>query len=188
MIFDTDDLYEGHDRMDLLLRLKEANPAFRMTAFAIPDLCSDEYIDSLPDFIEPVVHGWFHGDPPSDGGECRDWDAEEMGWLIEHMSHRTVRWAKGFKSPGWIISDGCYQALAEAGWWVADQRYNDHRRPDGLLIHCEGEGDHVHTHVQDVCGNGLQETWPAILDRVRAAESFELISEVVHPWKAMVAA
>jgi hypothetical protein len=26
MVFDTDDLYEGHDRMDLLLELKAANP------------------------------------------------------------------------------------------------------------------------------------------------------------------
>ena len=73
MIFDTDDAYDRHDRMDLLLQLKEANPSFRMSFFAIPGKCSDAYLDSLPDWIEVIPHGHHHGDPPADGGEWRDW-------------------------------------------------------------------------------------------------------------------
>lgn len=185
MIFDTDDLYQDHDRMDLLLELKAANPAFRMTAFAVPSMSPDYYIESLPDWIEVVPHGWAHGDPPSDGGEWKYWTYEQMSSLIyEIEEERSPRWAHGAKAPGWVISDGCLQALTDAGWWCADQTYNDHRRPEGLRVHCEGQGDHVHTHVQNVCGNGLQETFPYLLDRVRDAESFELVSEVVRPWVA----
>lgn len=168
--------------MDLLQRLKEANPAFRMTAFAVPALCSDTYVESLPKWIEVVPHGWNHGDPPVDGGESREWSYARTVAYIADVGKLSKRWQRGFKAPGWVISTEALQAFADAGWWVADQRYNDSRRPAGLRVHCEGEGDHVHTHVQNVCGNGLEETFGYLLDRVRAAESFELISEVVRPW------
>jgi hypothetical protein len=182
VIFDTDDLYEGHDRLDLLRLLKDANSLFRMTAFAIPGLCSDGYIESLPAWIEVVPHGDNHGDPPADGGEWRDWTYEQTWEFIYRMQARSPRWLRGAKAPGWVISDEALEAFADADWWVADQRYNDHRRPFGLRVHCEGEGDHLHTHVQNVCGNGLQETFPMILARVTGAKSFELVSEVVRPW------
>lgn len=182
MIFDTDDLYEGHDRLDLLQALKDANPLFRMTAFAVPAMCRYAYLDSLPDWIEVVPHGLRHGDPPSDGGEWRDWTYDEMAEYIEMIEAGHPRWSYGAKAPGWVISQDCLQALADADWWVADQRYNDSRRPHGIRFHREGDGDHVHTHVQNVCGNGLEETFVYLLERVRRAESFELISEVVTPW------
>lgn len=173
MIFDTDDLYEGHDRMDLLLELKAANPAFRMTAFCVPMRGTTAYWDSLPDWIECVGHGQWH---PT-ALEAADWSYGRAMAVLEALPWRFV---DGWKSPGWQISDGTYRALAELGWWVADQHYNDHRRPAGLRYHCEGDGDHVHTHVQNVCGNGLEELFPELLERVRAADSFQLISEVVR--------
>lgn len=181
MIFDTDDLYQGHDRLDLLQQLKDTNPAFRMTAFAIP-ISSDTYIESLPNWVEVVPHGWTHGDPPADGGECRDWTYDQTREYIDMIGNRSPRWARGFKAPGWVISTDAMQAFADCGWWLADQHYNDHRRPNGLRVHCEGDGDHLHTHVQNVCGNGLEELFPMLLDRVNRAESFELISEVVQSW------
>ena len=175
MIFDTDDLFEGHDRMDLLLQLKEANPAFRMTAFAVPALGPDAYWDNLPDWIELAMHGWKHPDPR----EAEHWTRDEA---MDVLLAAPARFVEGWKSPGWQISDGTYEALVDLGWWCADQSYNDHRRPVGLRYHCEGEFGHVHTHVQNVCGNGLEETFPYLLRRVREAESFELVSEVVRPW------
>ena len=173
MIFDTDDLYEGHDRLDLLWLLKEANPAFRMTAFCVTGLGSEDYWNSLPDWIECAAHGWLHPDPL----EAKDWSYERAHEVLRSVPGRL---AGGWKSPGWQISDGTYQALLDVGWWVADQHYNDGRRPPGLRYHCEGDGDHVHTHIGNVCDNGLEETWLYLLDRVRRAESFELISEVVR--------
>lgn len=183
MIFDTDDLYQGHDRMDLLHQFHDANPRFRMTAFAVPALCPDEYVESLPAWIQVVPHGWEHGDPPRDGGECKNWSYERMFELIYTIEWRSARWARGFKAPGWQISTEAMNALGDAGWWLADQRYNDQRRPVGLRIHCEGQGDHVHSHVQNVCGNGLEECFPMYLEKIRCAEVFELISEIVEPWQ-----
>jgi len=89
------------------------------------------------------------------------------------------RFVRVWKSPGWQISDGTYQALLDHGFAVADQPYNDHRRPAGLKCHRLGDGDHWHGHIQDVCGNGLSETFAQLLPLVSAAKSFEWISEVV---------
>lgn len=191
MICDWDDFTEDNNRLDLLAELKRTNPLFKCTVFAIPSRCSDAFLLTVPDWVELAVHGWFHGDPPTDGGECKDW---ERGLLRRHVIcwnnvrtfHPTVKrpFAKGFKAPGWQISDGCYMDLLEAGWWCADKAYNDDRRPHGLLVHRDGDGDHLHGHIQNVCGNGLEETFADTMARVRSATSFQFISEVVQPWKS----
>lgn len=180
-VFDTDDLYEGHDRLDLLWRLKDANPKFRLTAFCVQGLGNDTYWDSLPDWVECAAHGEFHPDPR----EAENWSYEKALQVLEAKPERFV---KLWKSPGWQISAGTYEALDDLGWAVADQHYNDSRRPDGMPVHCLGDGDHVHSHVQNVCDNGLEETFGYLLDRVRRAVSFEFVSEVVQPWKALVTA
>jgi hypothetical protein len=144
---------------------------FRCTLFAVPGLGTDKFWDLVPDWCELAMHGWFHPDPR----ECENWSALQMRIA---MAAKPERFVNGWKSPGWQISDGCYEALLEGGWWVADQHYNDHRRPAGLRVHCLGDGDHVHTHVQNVCGNGLEETFPDLLARVKAATEFRFVSEV----------
>ena len=177
MIFDTDDFHETNHRLDLLTRLKEANPAFKVTAFAVPAYCPGYFIESLPDWIELAAHGWHHGGP-----FCDD-PYEAANWSYETAMDALLAVPDGFvnvwKSPGWQISDGTYQALLELEWAVADQHYNDGRRPKGLKVHCLGDGDHVHTHVQNVCGNGLEESFHQLVDKVKAAESFQFVSEVV---------
>lgn len=175
MIFDTDDLHATNHRLDILNRLKVTNPAFRMTAFCVQGLGTPDFFESLPDWIECAAHGEFHPDPR----EAENWSYEKA---MQVMDDTPERLRGGWKSPGWQISDGTYQALLDLGWWCADQPYNDGRRPKGLRVHRLGDGDHVHTHVQDVCGNGLQETWPQLVAAVSAADSFELVSDVVQPW------
>lgn len=179
MIFDSDDLHEHNHRLDLLVQLKEANPAFKMTAFAIPGLCSERFLSSLPDWIELAVHGWMHPHPH----EASTW-SRSLTEEIMNLPIVSEYFTPGFKAPGWQISDDTYEALADAGWWVADQPYNDHRRPLGLLTHRLGDGDHLHTHIQDTQGNGLSEMWPEILGRVTEATEFQYISEVVQPWRS----
>lgn len=177
MIFDTHDFHDHNHRLDLLTQLKDTNPRFKMTAFAVPALCTPAFLSSLPDWIELAVHGWKH----PHAREASHWT---QGFTEEVMRAEIVQefFAHGFCAPGWQISDGTYKALLEAGWWVEDQPYNDHRRPQGLLTHRLGEGDQVHTHVQDDCGNGLSETFPALLQAVSEATEFQYISEAVTEW------
>ncbi len=178
MIFDADDFHDSNHRLDLLERLREINPRFCMTAFAVPAFTSAEFAASLPEWIELVPHGWDHGGLDChDAYEASEWTYEEA---IDVLLALPEWFEEGWKSPGWQISDGTYQALDELGWWIADQHYNDERRPPTLRVHCEGDGDHLHTHIQDVCGNGLRESWLRIQRRVDQAEYFQFISEVVQ--------
>jgi hypothetical protein len=181
MIVDFDDFCASNHRLDLLHELKAANPLFRVTLFAIPEQGTPKFWASVPDWCELAVHGWWHPDP---------WEASKWSYVkaLYVMRNAPDGFVQGFKAPGWQISDPTYQALMDRGWWCADHPDNEARRPEGLLTHVVGTGDHWHGHIQDVCGNGLAETWDELLPRVRAATSFELVSESVQPWKVAVAA
>lgn len=176
MIVDFDDFTERDNRLDLLHKLKQSNPAFRCTLFAIPALGSADFWNLVvPEWCELAVHGWAHPNPR----ECEGWTKGAMQ-AVMHL--KPERFVDGFKAPGWQISDGCYEALHEGGWWVADQPYNDSRRPTGLLTHRLGDGDHWHGHIPNVCGNGIEETFPLLLKRVHVATDFQFVSEAVCPW------
>lgn len=174
LTFDFDDYHEHNHRLDLLHKLKEINPGFRCTVFAVPGLGSDEFWNMTPDWIELAVHGWLHPDPY----ECATWNAPRMRRLMDEPV--VMRYfVRGFKAPGWQISDDCYRVLEERGWWVADQHLEDHRRPPGLRTYLYEDGG-WHGHIQNVCGNGLQETWGELCGRVRNAGSFEFASEAAR--------
>lgn len=181
MVFDWDDHHQGNDALPRLRQLRALRPDFRCTLFAVPGLGSPDFWANTPSWVELAVHGWEHPDPH----ECTDWTAFRM-WKA--ILNRPFPFVQGFKAPGWQISDGCYEALAGAQWWVADHPENDARRPEGIRAHVVGGPDHWHGHVQDVCGNGLAETWDHVVSLVVAAPSFELVSEAAAPWRARVAA
>ncbi len=178
MIVDLDDFCEADNRLDLLHELKEANPLFRVTLFTIPGKGSDEFYGRIPEWCELVPHGWEH--PHS--RECESWSRFQIEKVLNYCEER--RYARGWKSPGWQTSGAIYRVLAERGYWIAD--HYDNYIPAGTRAHvispAAGHGldpDHWHGHIPNVCGNGIEETFPVLLQRVREAESFELISEVV---------
>jgi hypothetical protein len=188
VICDFDDFCENDHRLSLLQTLRDVNPLFRCTLFAIPALGSAEFWNSVPDWCELAAHGHTH----SDVYEAAEWTQQKA---LDFLLSVPDRFVEGFKAPGWQISDGTYAALQELGWWVADHWENDARRPEGILAHvispAAGAGmdpEHWHGHIGNVCGNGIQETFPELLRRVREATSFELVSESVSPWQPKVLA
>lgn len=172
--FDFDDFHEHNHNLDLLVQLRAVNPLFRCTVFAVPGQGSDAFWSSVPRWIELAVHGWLHPDPH----ECAGWTYERM---VELMEQPVVRrhFVNGFKAPGWQISDDCYRALEDRGWWVADQHLEDGRRPAGLRTYLYEDGG-WHGHIQDVCGNGIVETWERLCGAVRDETEFRFCSEVAR--------
>lgn len=166
---DFDDFSQMNNRLDLLWQLKQVRSDFKMTAFAVPSLGSAEFWASVPSWIELVVHGWAHPTPR----ECEKWDYATMDKYMRKVHPRFVH---GFKAPGWQISDSSYTWLLQHGWWVADQDYNDERRPKELPVY---KIDGFHGHIQDVCGNGLAECWSEIVHVVRTAGEFRFASEAL---------
>jgi hypothetical protein len=177
MVFDFDDFHEGNHKYERLLQLKDLRPDFRCTMFAIPGLGSLDFWSDVPDWIELAVHGWEHPDPY----ECAVWSYGRMEQLLDEAVVQEF-FVEGFKAPGWQISDDCYRVLLERGWWVADHPENNERRPIGIQSHVWNGQDHWHGHIQDVCGNGIEETWDELVQTVKEAPSFEFMSEVVSAW------
>jgi len=170
VVFDFDDFHENNHKYERLWELKELRPDFRCTMFAVPGLGSDGFWESVPDWIELAVHGWVHPDPY----ECLHWDRDRMERLLDEPVLRYF--VRGFKAPGWQISDACYDVLLERDWWVADQHLEDGRRPRGLRTYFYEDGG-WHGHVQDVCGNGIEETWVPLREAVLGAPGFRFASE-----------
>lgn len=197
MVFDWDDfgvnhvisdMCQSHDCRDKLDELHYLNPNFKATLFAIPAEITyelAEWCSANKGWIELAIHGFKH----TSNYECVDWTKEECLKAIDDTEEMFPSlFVKGFKAPGWQISDACYEALLERGFWISDQGYNDHRRPlelkayvnyDGVFRAGEKTIPAWHGHTWNCSGNGIEETIDKVKDLVKNAESFEFISEVV---------
>lgn len=175
MTFDWDDAWDGHDALPRLHELRKIRPDFRCTLFAVPGRCTPAWCATLPDWIELAVHGWLH----ETNYECATWNQDDMAHVLDQPIVRNY-FTEGFKAPGWQISDACYHVLEDWGWWVADQHLEDGRRPPGLRTYLYEDGDNWHGHIDNVCGNGIEETWETVVSRVQCAEEFRWASEAAR--------
>ncbi len=171
-VFDFDDHCEANDAMPYMRILKEINPEFKATLFSIPALGDDEFWDGHPEWIELAMHGWSHPHPR----ESEHWSQDQATDVLLSAPRAFVH---GWKSPGWLSSPGVYQACLDLDWWIADQHLADDIRPANLDVYLWEDGDNWHGHVQDVCGNGIEETWNELSAKVAATTEFRFASEAV---------
>lgn len=189
MIFDSDDfgathvisdMTQSHDCRDILMELKDANSKFKATLFSIPGEMTPELLRwgrANSDWIEYAYHGFFH----ESNYECEKLTYGQMDELMRGSVIRYVEpyFVKGFKAPGWQISDGVFSWLKDHGFWVADQVNNNERRPTDLPVYLVGD-DSYHTHTWNCVGNGVYELFDDMLDKVINTEDFYFVSEVIH--------
>jgi hypothetical protein len=144
ILFDLDDACDDERTREDLLRLEDLKadiPTLKVTLFTIPGRCSPTWVREMKvfyDWCDLVPHGWMH----RNCYECASWkkaDCKAALRAAREMGFTT----KGFKAPGWQISDGCYEALAEEGYWVADQPYNNDRRGAGVPAYVIEDGEVV---------------------------------------------
>lgn len=205
MIVDFDDFGADHilsnttrtrDCRNELDKLHYAQPNLKVTLFAVPAEMTQELLDwceANKSWIELGVHGFYH----SSNYECEKLTAEEFNELIEKFKPMLDKYfVKLFKAPGWQISEGAYTWLLENNWMIADQGYNDGRRPKEIPAYVNYDGKfavvsqtvgnepwHVeawHGHVWDCCGNGIQETFDQVKHLVEQADNFQFVTEVLQ--------
>ncbi len=204
LIFDSDDFganhvisdqCQSHDCRDKLDGLHYVNPNFKVTLFAIPgEMTAElaEWCNANRQWVELAVHGLFH----SSNWECNemgyDQIAEKMAFFEPMLDNYFVR---GFKAPGWQISDDWYKWLKDNDYWVADKSYNNGRRPDELPAYVNYEGNDMkvwyngvesesipayHGHTWDVGWNGIYEDFENIKARVDGETEFRFVSEIIN--------
>ena len=108
------DKCQSHDCRDQLLRLKELNPAFKATLFAIPAEMTMElqqWCGQNSQWIELAVHGFLH----SSNYECEKWDYDQMDAAMS-ITRQMGCFNKIFRAPGWQISDDCLKWLLDHNW------------------------------------------------------------------------
>jgi hypothetical protein len=164
----------------MLTLFKEVQPKFKATLFSIPGEMTPELLTwafDNQDWVELAVHGFFH----TSNYECEKLTYEEFDeWMNSPiLSTALSGMVKGFKAPGWQISNDIYRWLADNGYWVADQAYNDPRRPKNLPVYKVGS-ETIHTHTWDCVGNGVYELKDRIIDRITRYNDYKFISEVVR--------
>lgn len=187
IVFDSDDfganhvisdMCQSHDCRDVLDKLHILNPAFKATLFAIPFEMTFEMLNwcaANDSWVELAWHGFYH----SSNYECEKMSYEEFDHIMAEFKNLGTHFVKGFKAPGWQISNDIYEWLYDNGWWVADQAYNDERRPKNLPVYKLGEGS-IHTHTWNCVGNGVYELYDQLVEQIKGETDFRFVSEVIQ--------
>lgn len=173
------DMCQAHDCRDQLDKFHIANPNFKATLFAIPGEMTPELLnwcEANSNWVELAVHSFYH----TSNYECEKMTYEEFDEHMELFQDMIEDYfVKGFKAAGWQISDACYQWLLDNDWWVADQSYNNERRPKNLPVYIIGENSR-HFHTWDCVGNGVYELEEQILGELEIETDFRFVSEVIQ--------
>ena len=150
---DLDDFYESNTALDTLTRLKQEIPQFKVTLFTILGRCSYSFIQQVKaiEWIDMVPHGFMH----ETSRECEHWTYAQAKKTISWFSQFGI--TRGFKAPGWQISDGTYSALLDLNYWVADQSYNNIRRPKDLPAYLLDIAGKIHGHIGHLGGHNENE-------------------------------
>lgn len=202
MIFEWDDfganhiisdMCQSHDCRDKLDELHILNPAFKATLFAIPAEMTLELAEWClvnSSWIELAYHGFSH----SSNYECEKWTYQDMeDNMMKAKTYWPFYFRNIFRAPGWQISTAAMQWLADNEWVVADQDYNNERRPKNLKAWINKDGNFrawypksydsrqfevYHGHTWDVGWNGIYEDFEKVSALVKDCKEFKFISEV----------
>lgn len=176
IVLDLDDFHESNNSLDRLFILKGLVPSLKVNLFTVPGLCSDGFLEAVRavDWLDLIPHGYRH----ETSRECEKWTYSNSREYLEYVMH--LGFTKGFKAPGWQISDGMYEALIEFGFWVADQNYNNRRRPAELRVYLLDQPWKIHGHIGHMGGhndNELQYLWSTLT--ILSTEEFKFIKDIV---------
>jgi hypothetical protein len=113
IIVSMDDFWEGNDHWDTFVELKRKFPKFKATFFTNPGQCSDEFLKKAQvSWIDLAYHCQNHS------GGYKNWTKEEAKEYLQKY-HDEYNFGKGFKAPGWKITNELIEACRELNFWIA---------------------------------------------------------------------
>ena len=163
VVIDFDDLCDQNSNLDTLLRLRERDPGFKVTLFAIPTRCSDELFNQYAahkDWIALGIHGWRHA-----RHECLAWTSEEAEDKVKLAMEIYPGFSPIFKAPNWETCDELYDGLRKSDVSIADHIRNVDILPQDNKHYVynvslrEDPYVRLHGHIQPYNGTGLEEGW-----------------------------
>lgn len=144
IIASYDDLWEGNDNWSTFEEFHKKFPNFKVTFFVNPGQCSNEFLKKVNvEWAELAYHCQNHS------GGFKHWSKDEAKqYLLKY--HTEFNFIKGFKAPGWKITQPLIDACKELGFWIASintvpvdidrKYYTFYKKGEGLL--------ELDTHIQ----------------------------------------
>lgn len=185
--YDVDDLSPMNHRFDLIEKFRKRYPGFKMTAFLIPwdirfnpqgkgtPITEPEYMSFVSyvkkaqkdGWLDISIHGLTHA--PSEFLNLTYKEAKGRALAAQKMlAHVGIEYNKMFKAPQWQLSEDGKKAVEDLGMVVMEDGYynwnvKDERPPRKRKLVAHG-------HVQDVCGNGIEESFIRLTNVPSSAE------------------
>jgi hypothetical protein len=150
VVYDVDDLWNEQQIIDYLVPLHDANPAFRVTCYAIPNKLGPVHeLRKRYPWIVFGVHGWEHTQ-----FECRAWTSDDAEWYIKKALE--MGYDKLFKPPNWLWDDETMRVIDQLG--ITFHHHKDDKNLSkwaAIVALYPGEGTfgkseipNIHTHIQ----------------------------------------
>jgi hypothetical protein len=162
---DFDDFSESNNRLDWFWMLKKEFPNFKVNLFTITKDCSISFLEYIKDldWVQLCIHGTKHlNNEEVSEKDLTDLTSVELGFT------------KIYRAPFWQLSDVMYERLKKLGFKIMlhpdDLRegikynWNIKNSPPPLDIL------YGHGHIQDVCENGLVESFSNIMKLPKGIE------------------
>lgn len=130
---DLHDFSAVNNRLELLLKLKEHFPGFKVSLFTVPfDISADwgafcirkdilKEIRNHLNWIQIIPHGLNHN-KELEFCDYRTFKDKIMPSIKEAFDKDGLPFVRGFCAPHWKWSEGVVRALDEEGWWGALDR------------------------------------------------------------------
>lgn len=134
VILNLDDFAKDYKRnaLNWLFDFKSQYPDFKVTLFAILELCEFNFLMSILNlnWIQLVGHGLNH----SNNKECLKWNKDK--WQTVLNVYQSFGFEKGFKAPNYEMNLLGYEMLKKNGWWVACRKHQIKDLPEGMKYYC----------------------------------------------------
>jgi hypothetical protein len=132
VVLDLHDFSVANNRLDLLLKIKDKYPSFKVSMFTVPfdkrgdwgpSLIHDDNLKRIHknlDWIQIIPHGLEH----LSRSEIEHYDYESFIYeaipkITQKFNEDELPFVRGFCAPHWRWSDGVVKALDDMGWWGA---------------------------------------------------------------------
>ena len=139
VVVSLDDMWLGNDNWETFVDFQKKFPKFKATFFVNPGQgpCTDEFLKKIN---QPWTELAYHAENHSGG--FKNWTKEDAKkYLLKYYNE--YGFVKGFKAPGWKITQNIIDACKELDFWVASINtvpvdiekiyYTSFKKGEGLL-------------------------------------------------------
>lgn len=190
IIFDLDDFSDNYNCLPQLKLMRKQIPQLKVNLFTIPKAISFQLLHEIgtENWINVIPHGMTH----KNNFECSKMTEEEAHEMLMSIPYKKY-YKKGFKAPGWQISESTMKILKKHNYWLAVQ-WSDGRmngNPDGPYQPAVIDGLNyysinelpegykaIHGHTWNTCGNGIDEKIKEWIEEMKGNE-FSFIEEIL---------